>query len=510
MIATLGIALASFLAFVDPPDIAGEWSGPDWGKIVLKQLRSTDYTGSYTDTFGKQAGEMTLSWSRLENRFVGTWREADDRFGEISLRLVGSEIRGAYTTDPKSKINPGTPRLAEFVWTRGSTGFQPFVEREVDGAIDFETGKLAKIPELKVDNATDEVAAVAKWMEQNGMDACFDAQSLLTYGMKVAPGTIEDWEKATPPQLAVRIMEIDPAESVSSRLRPGANGPAMYVIQTREGSVGIVQVLGFKDDNKTALKIRYKKTQLAFDAVAKELKTKEKSLKQAFLDGDRKIAFSMNDKPWREVIDWMVDQTGLVFISVQPRLPVHSNLSAQRGRPIRFQRSSTSSTKGSSNIDTRLIRRDASFSVISADQPLDGNLVARVTVDRLEKRGKTEIVQILVTLKVMNADEFAPEVKKQLGPFGSVVAFTAANQLLIQDSAGNLRRLMKTIDLIEKDDETETYAYKCIYVKASQAELFLKDILGDPREHGNPEQELQSIRRFWRLRRRLGDPFGGS
>jgi hypothetical protein len=39
--------------------------------------------------------------------------------------------------------------------------------------------------------------------------------------------------------------------------------------------------------------------------------------------------------------------------------------------------------------------------------------------------------------------------------------------------------LSLTRDLIEKDEETETFSHKCSYVKASQAELFLKDILGD-------------------------------
>ena len=37
------------------------------------------------------------------------------------------------------------------------------------------------------------------------------------------------------------------------------------------------------------------------------------------------------------------------------------------------------------------------------------------------------------------------------------------------------------VHLQEKDDEAETYSHKCIYVKASQAEVFLKDILGDPK-----------------------------
>ena len=34
------------------------------------------------------------------------------------MRLVNNEIRGALTTDAKSKINPATPRLADLTWTR--------------------------------------------------------------------------------------------------------------------------------------------------------------------------------------------------------------------------------------------------------------------------------------------------------------------------------------------------------------------------------------------------------
>ena len=39
MIATLGIALASFLAFVDPPDIAVEWSGQQYAEPVDRHPR---------------------------------------------------------------------------------------------------------------------------------------------------------------------------------------------------------------------------------------------------------------------------------------------------------------------------------------------------------------------------------------------------------------------------------------------------------------------------------------
>jgi len=99
-----------------PSDIAGEWSG--WGKVVLKKTNDQEYSGTYSGTFGKQPGEIHLKWSRVERRFNGTWRENENRFGELSVRLAGKEIRGAHTTDPRSKINPAAPRLADFCWIR--------------------------------------------------------------------------------------------------------------------------------------------------------------------------------------------------------------------------------------------------------------------------------------------------------------------------------------------------------------------------------------------------------
>jgi serine/threonine protein kinase/WD40 repeat protein len=120
MLGTLVLALVGAVCWQAsaPPDIAGNWTGDDWGQVVLKKTDDSEYTGSYSDTVGKQPGEIQLKWSRIERRFNGTWREGDDRFGDISLRLVGDEIRGALTTDAKSKINPATPRLADLLWKR--------------------------------------------------------------------------------------------------------------------------------------------------------------------------------------------------------------------------------------------------------------------------------------------------------------------------------------------------------------------------------------------------------
>jgi serine/threonine-protein kinase len=127
MIATLGIGLLGMFLMqaTEPPEIAGQWSGEGWGQVVLDATGHGEYTGTYSDTVTKRPGKIELRWSRIERRFNGKWSEGEDRFGELSVRLAEHEIRGALTTDPKSKINPATPRLADLSWFRVETAEEP-------------------------------------------------------------------------------------------------------------------------------------------------------------------------------------------------------------------------------------------------------------------------------------------------------------------------------------------------------------------------------------------------
>src|SRR5262249_12429360 len=78
----------------------------------------------------------------------------------------------------------------------------------------------------------------------------------------------------------------------------------------------------------------------------------------------------------------------------------------------------------------------------------------------------------------------APEVKKMMGPFGEVVAMAKANQLVLQDTAGNIKRIIKTIRDIEENEkgQAESYSHTCLYIKARDAEQILTKLLGDPHE----------------------------
>ena len=116
----IGLLGAAMLSSADPPDIAGAWSGEDWGAVALNLRNPGEYAGGYSHTAGTLPGEIQLKWSPTEQRYNGTWRDGEDQFGELSLRLVGDEIRGAHTTDPKSKNNHSRPQLGDLTWTRGT------------------------------------------------------------------------------------------------------------------------------------------------------------------------------------------------------------------------------------------------------------------------------------------------------------------------------------------------------------------------------------------------------
>ena len=122
MLTLIGISLfAAGVVSTSPPDISGNWQGEDWGQVTLTQTAPGEYTGTYTDTVAKEKGpgKIDLKWSRIERRFNGTWREGEsDRFGDLSIRLVDKEIRGALTTDRQIEDQSRHAAAGDLTWIR--------------------------------------------------------------------------------------------------------------------------------------------------------------------------------------------------------------------------------------------------------------------------------------------------------------------------------------------------------------------------------------------------------
>ena len=86
MIAALGIGLLGmFLLSAAPPDIAGQWSGEDWGQVVLEKTDDAEYTGTYSDTVEQAAGrdstEMVAHRAALQRHVARRGRSLRRYFG---------------------------------------------------------------------------------------------------------------------------------------------------------------------------------------------------------------------------------------------------------------------------------------------------------------------------------------------------------------------------------------------------------------------------------------------
>jgi serine/threonine protein kinase len=120
MIAAFGLGLLGLFAWqaTEAPDIAGKWSGSEWGEVQLAEKVPGTYEGTFS--IEDKPGTMELTWSRLDGRYKGAWRVGEERSGRLSLRVMENEIRGAWTTNNQAGSTSSDPELSDLTWKRPS------------------------------------------------------------------------------------------------------------------------------------------------------------------------------------------------------------------------------------------------------------------------------------------------------------------------------------------------------------------------------------------------------
>jgi len=179
----------------------------------------------------------------------------------------------------------------------------------------------------------------------------------------------------------------------------------------------------------------------------KDEKPKEKTYK-----------FSMDGKPWRAVFTWLSEETGKPVLSVHTPTGSMSFVgpaNKEYTMPEIIDIINEALLSGNQTQKFYLVNRERTFTLIPADEKLDPVVLPTVRPDDLEKHGKTEMVRLIMPLRVLVADDMADKVKRLLGPFGESVAMTATgvNQLILMDTVGNLKSIRDLIRTIE-DDQT--------------------------------------------------------
>lgn len=171
---------------------------------------------------------------------------------------------------------------------------------------------------------------------------------------------------------------------------------------------------------------------------------------QALLPGrDVKLRFSFRFQPWKDVLDWFAQQAGFSLVLDAPP-PGTFNYTDDRDYTPQQAIDLLNSvllTKGYT-----LVRRERMLMLINLQDGVPPNLVPVIPAEELDQRGEYELVSVLFNIERLSPEEAELEVKKLIGPQGSVVVLASARQLLITDTAGRLRAVRNVLERIDKTD----------------------------------------------------------
>ncbi|HEV2948450.1 MAG TPA: secretin N-terminal domain-containing protein [Gemmataceae bacterium] len=225
----------------------------------------------------------------------------------------------------------------------------------------------------------------------------------------------------------------------------------------------------------------------------------------------KKIKFQMRDKPWSQVLEQLADWTNLPVIPGKDNKPTGTfTYIAPKNAPQELTIPQIIDVLNQ-QLETQgylLIRRTGSFTIVRSDAKIEPSIVPRISIDQLKDHGETEVVSVIVQLRSLLADELVKEITTKsgvslMGQFGEAVAIGEANQLVLQDTVGNLKRIIQMLEDYEKNDKGQsTFSHTCKYINARDAEKILKELLGDPRELYRMMQPQQPFGGF-------GGSFGG-
>jgi hypothetical protein len=164
---------------------------------------------------------------------------------------------------------------------------------------------------------------------------------------------------------------------------------------------------------------------------------------------EKKVAFEMRAVAWKRVLEWLTDHTGLPITSNDP--PPSGTFTFIS--PMREKEPATYTTAEiidliNEQLLTRkhlLIRGEKSLQLVSTDDKIDPSQVPQVEVADLAKRGKSELVAVTLTVEKIGGPDDIKEIRKLLGPFGAVVILAQKKRIVLQDTAGNLRKICKVV-----------------------------------------------------------------
>lgn len=214
------------------------------------------------------------------------------------------------------------------------------------------------------------------------------------------------------------------------------------------------------------------------------------------------FSFNFRNAPWERVLQMFADGAGLT-------------LDMQRVPPGSLSHSDQqqySATRALDIMNGYLIRKgfgivekDGFLIVVNLDEQLDQSLIPEVTLEELRRTGDQKVVSDhqLVTVRFpaegLDTGRTAQEVEALLGPWGSLIALTQSQVMMVTDIGANLRRIMGLLESAARPDELIFTSYHLKSIDVEDAEPLLLTQFGLRQAAKNVSSAVES--RSFRERR---------
>jgi type II secretory pathway component GspD/PulD (secretin) len=133
-----------------------------------------------------------------------------------------------------------------------------------------------------------------------------------------------------------------------------------------------------------------------------------------------------------------------------------------------------------------LVRRHRFLQVVNfGGNGIQPNVVPRVELSELPKRGRNELMSVVIPLDGIDAKSAAEEIKDLLGPYpqGKVLPLVKTNQLFVTDIGANLQEIANLLSGMGTTlgDKAPTFrSFKLVNISATEAERMLRELFNVP------------------------------
>ncbi|MCA9223139.1 MAG: hypothetical protein KDA71_22630, partial [Planctomycetales bacterium] len=177
---------------------------------------------------------------------------------------------------------------------------------------------------------------------------------------------------------------------------------------------------------------------------------------------DDRLRFSFVHTPWADVIEWFADEAGLALQRDTMPAGTFNYTDPRSYTPAEALdlMNSILLTKGYT-----LLRRNNMLLVIDLENEIPPELIELVPLEELDQRGSYELVKTLFQLARMTPEQAESDIGKMIGPQGKVIVMPAAQQVLVQETAGKLRTIRAMIERVEDPTVLRNHKIEMIDLK---------------------------------------------